>query len=156
MIGQVRPDVERVARDLVDELIGRAGSRREPPVRLHGDVHPGNAILANGHVALIDLDQSAAGPAAADLGSFLAHLTSERTLGTLSPMDEACLSRAFLRGYATRRDLPHADSLRWHTAAALLAERALRAVNRFRPDALARLRPLLSAATNLLAGEGDA
>jgi len=34
--------------------------------------------------------------------------------------------------YAAVRPLPSPTSLRWHTAAALLAERAWRAVNRLR------------------------
>ena len=45
----------------------------------------------------------------------------------------------FLSGYAERRPLPTASSLAWHTAAALLAERALRAVNRVNRTALAHL-----------------
>jgi aminoglycoside phosphotransferase len=155
LISQVRPDVEGLALDLVQRLVASRSSR-EPVVRLHGDVHPKNVILADGHVALIDLDQSAAGPAAADLGSFLAHLRSERALGDVSPSHERRLVRAFLGGYGKVRDLPSADSLRWHTAAALLAERALRAVNRIRPDGLARLGDLLACARDLVTGEGDA
>jgi Ser/Thr protein kinase RdoA (MazF antagonist) len=156
LISQVRPDVEWLARDLARELASWRASVREPLVRLHGDVHPKNAVLADGRVALIDLDQSAAGPAAADLGSFLAHLRSERALGDVSPSHERRLVRAFLGGYGKVRDLPSADSLRWHTAAALLAERALRAVNRIRPDGLARLGDLLACARDLVTGEGDA
>jgi hypothetical protein len=44
-------------------------------------------------------------------------------------------------------------SIHWHTAAALLAERALRAVNRVRPEGLARLRELLAVASDVLRKE---
>ena len=44
------------------------------------------------------------------------------------------------------REPPSARSLAWHTAAALLAERALRAVTRVRPDGLERLDEIIAAA----------
>ena len=63
------------------------------------------------------------------------------------------LARAFLVSYATTRRLPTGNSLRWHAAAALLAERALRAVNRVRPEGLRRLREILIEAEGLLEGK---
>ena len=44
-------------------------------------------------------------------------------------------------------------ALRWHTAAALLVERAERAVHRVLPDSLARLPALLHEADRLLTGK---
>jgi len=83
-------------------------------------------------VALIDLDQAGIGPAAADVGSLLARLVSTRVVdGT----DTGDLSAAFLDGYAEVRPIPEAQALVWHTSAAMLAEVAMRAVNRVRPEA---------------------
>ena len=47
-----------------------------------------------------------------------------------------------------------ADAVRWHTAAALLVERAQRAVHRVLPASLVRLPSLLAEADRLLTGKG--
>ena len=57
---------------------------------------------------------------------------------------------AFLSGYRAVRALPPDLSLRWHTAAALVAERGVRAVNRVHLPTLDRLPELLEAADDVL------
>lgn len=96
---------------------------------------------AAAEVALIDLDQTGIGPAAADLGSLLARLERSRIV---QGADTAELAAAFLDGYAEVRPTPDPESLAWHTSAALLAEQAMRAVNRVRPEALDHLGELLA------------
>jgi aminoglycoside phosphotransferase len=149
LVERARPDVRVPLRALLRDL-----ARRRPAAGadacLHGDVHPKNALTDGRRLVLIDLDQVAAGPAAAELGSALAGLAHRRTTGLVSPEDERRLRRAFLRGYAGVAPLPADAALRWHTAAALLAERALRSVNRIRPDGLAHLEDTLLAARGLL------
>jgi tRNA A-37 threonylcarbamoyl transferase component Bud32 len=153
IIGQTRPDVAELAERLARELYGSRGSATGAPVFLHGDVHPKNGILQNGRVAMIDLDQAGTGPAAADLGSLLAALRYCRRIGQLSLDEEKSLASAFLSGYCQNRQLPEAESLRWHTAAALLAERALRAVGRVRREGLACMQELLLDAWGTLTEE---
>jgi hypothetical protein len=154
IIGQARPDVRDEARGFADELAARWETPADRPVCLHGDVHPKNGILRGDEFALIDLDQAAAGDAANDLGSLLASLSYNHLSGLLSHAAARALADAFLNGYAGVRNLPRASSLRWHTAAALLAERALRAVNRVRPEGLDCLRELLSEGDNTLRSGG--
>ncbi|MGA9773567.1 MAG: aminoglycoside phosphotransferase family protein [Blastocatellia bacterium] len=150
VIGQARPDVAKLAFGLAEELCARRNALTDKAVCLHGDAHPKNGIHHNDSVALIDLDQAGTGPAAADIGSLLAALSYYRRSGLLSSARERELRSMFLRGYAEARELPEPDSLRWHTAAALLAERALRAVSRIRPKGLERLNDLLLDSWNLL------
>lgn len=150
IIGQVRTDVRGEAAALADELARRWRETSGPAVCLHGDVHPKNGILHDDRLTLIDLDQTGVGHPAADLGSLLGGLTYSRLVGLLSERAARELGDVFLEGYAGERELPEADSLRWHTAAALLAERALRAVNRVRPAGLVRLRQLLLEARGIL------
>jgi tRNA A-37 threonylcarbamoyl transferase component Bud32 len=150
VVGAARPDVRREASLLVEELMRRFEPSDGARVCLHGDVHPKNAVARRGVFTLIDLDQCAAGDAAADLGSLLAGLVYGDITAGASQSSAKSLGEAFLSGYASVRALPSAGSLRWHTAAALLAERALRAVNRVRPEGLARLRELLAAASDVL------
>lgn len=167
-IGSARPDVQREASRLADQLERRreqhgAGDAAQR-VCLHGDVHPKNGILQGERLTLIDLDQCGTGDAAADLGSLLASLTYNRLTDSAArnvaaarfaaASSERTLADAFLSGYSSVRELPATESLRWHTAAALLAERALRAVNRIRPEGLACLRELLREASEMLAGGG--
>jgi Ser/Thr protein kinase RdoA (MazF antagonist) len=145
IICRARPDVARRAERLDSRL--RLGiPETEPTVVLHGDCHPGNALVDGDAVALIDLDQLGLGPAAADLGSLVARLRYAATLGDLGVLEAEELEARFLSGYAARRPLPSPSSLAWHTAAALLAERALRAVNRVNRAALAGLDELIAAA----------
>ncbi len=152
VVGAARPDVGREASLLVEELARRWESSDEERVCLHGDVHPKNAVARGGSFTLIDLDQCATGDAAADLGSLLASLIYSDVTESMPRSSSRSVGEAFVSGYASVRALPSASSLRWHTAAALLAERALRAVNRVRPEGLARLRELLAAASDVLRG----
>ena len=141
-IGRVRPDCRRAAAALLERLLAREDGRGGEPVHLHGDVNLRNALLDSGRIALVDLEDAAAGPAAADLGLVLA--------GLLLSGEQERRAAALLGGYAQAGALPGAATLRWHTAASALARVALPAVGRVRPAVLARLEPLLHAAGELV------
>jgi predicted glycosyltransferase/aminoglycoside phosphotransferase (APT) family kinase protein len=145
LIGRVRPDVALDAAKLADALASSYDDAEER-VCLHGDAHPKNAILGSAGLALVDLDQAALGPPAADLGGLLGGLRYQRCVGALSAARERALGDELLAGYGAVREPPSARSLAWHTAAALLAERGLRAVTRVRPDGLERLDEIIAAA----------
>lgn len=149
LIASVRGDVAAAARGLAHELSQRLDPGADV-VCLHGDVNFRNALLHKGRVVLIDLDQVAAGPAAAELGSVLASLRYAGIVGLLRPAVVPELSAAFLAGYSELRLLPAASALRAHTAAAVLGERSLRVVTRVRPEGLRRLPALLSEAREAL------
>lgn len=117
---------------------------------LHGDVHGRNAIVTSTGLALIDLDQAARGPAAADLGSAIAALRCAALVGQATRPAVARAERALLAGYGSAGLLPHRSQLAWHVAAALLAERCVRAINRVRPRTLARLDRVLAHATEVV------
>ena len=139
-IACVRPDVAELALALEQAL------RDAPPgaarlVCLHGDVHAKNVLVHDGGAALVDLDDVAGGDAAADLGSALAGLRYGELVGRAGRES----AQPLLDGYADEAPLPGVDALRWHTAAALLGERALRAVTRLRPAGLEQLDEVLAA-----------
>jgi aminoglycoside phosphotransferase len=139
VIARARPDAQPAAERLLALLIERADDARREPVLLHGDANLRNALrLEDGTCALLDIEHLAIGPAGADLGQVLANLIVAR-----APQSAAAL----LRGYGRP---PDKATLRWHTAASLLARVALPAISRHRPDALARLRELLDAGAALL------
>lgn len=146
LIGRARPEAAAAALRLA-EALSAGPPMQARPVLLHGDCHPKNALLEGERVALIDLDQAGIGPAAADLGSLLARLVQTRLV---EGADTADLAGAFMDGYAEVRALPHQQSLAWHTSAALLAEQAMRAVNRVRPETLDHLDELLASAHTAL------
>jgi len=153
IISQARPDLARLVNTLADELYATSPEPTGPFVFLHGDVHPKNGIASEGRITLIDLDQAAAGPAAADVGSMLALLHYNWRVGYTRKARAQELGEAFVTSYGQSRQLPAANSIRWHTAAALLAERALRSVNRIRPEGLFHLEQLLADAREILRGE---
>jgi hypothetical protein len=114
-----------------------------PTAFVHGDANPRNAFVHDGRVMLIDFEDASAGPAAADLGRLLAGLHAARVLGRVSVAEQRAFGAALLAGYGRP---PDEDSLRWHTAASVLARVALPAVNRVREPLLRRLGALLDEA----------
>lgn len=150
VIALARPDVADPARRLAASLVTAWRPSDAGPVHLHGDAHPRNVLVDDGRLALIDLDQAGAGDPAADLGGVLARLRHERHLGRLDDAAASALAGCLLDGYAGTGSLPPGRALRWYTAAALLAERALRAVNRVIAPALPGIGALIDEATELL------
>jgi hypothetical protein len=149
IVRTIRPDVWQAVEHLAARLIATASADTNLAC-LHGDLHPKNAILSDDRVALIDVEDVAIGPAAADIGSLIASLIYRRDTGRLSR--DACRQRAhaFCTGYETVRALPTTASLQWHTAAALFVERATRAITRIRPLGLEHMPALLVSAERLL------
>jgi tRNA A-37 threonylcarbamoyl transferase component Bud32 len=140
LVGRVQPSLKHAALLVASDLMA---TRRdgEGAVLLHGDLHLKNAFLHRQLVSVIDFDQAASGPAAADIGSLLAAL---HTRGATPNQD-------FLEGYAAIRRLPSRESIAWHTAAALLTERAVRAITRVRLQALSNLQHVIDEARILAA-----
>ncbi|MFN8123589.1 MAG: aminoglycoside phosphotransferase family protein [Thermoleophilia bacterium] len=150
LVGAALPHLaERTAR--IARGLSRRPAERDRPVLLHGDCHPKNALAGPEGLALIDLDQAGVGAPAADVGSLLARLRHGVVLGETDAGEAAALAGAFLEGYAAVRPLPDAGELHWSTAAALMAERAVRAVNRVHAPALAAMDALLDLAEDALA-----
>jgi Phosphotransferase enzyme family len=149
-IATARPADGPAAAELLAALLARRADAAGPDVCLHGDANLRNALLDGDRVALIDLEDVAAGPAAVDVGHVLAGLLCERAAGALPAASEPPLARALLRGYAAIAPLPRPETLAWHTAAAILARRALTAVNRVREPDLRRIGAFLRAARALV------
>jgi aminoglycoside phosphotransferase len=152
-ISEARPDVAPVVQRLTNKLAAQhevysAGKR----VFLHGDVHAKNFLLDRERLCLLDLDQAAFGVAAVDLGSVIAGLHCDACTGLLAWREASSLTRAVLAGYGPFNGTRKLASLRWHVAAALLHERALRAVTRIRTRVLQKLPQLLQIAESVLKG----
>jgi aminoglycoside phosphotransferase len=148
VVGRARPDCREASGRLRERLARREAGGRGAAVHVHGDTNLRNALLDGDRVALVDFEDAAAGPAAADLGFVLAGLLAAGVQGR--PAGGDATATALLRGYARLATPPDADELRWHTAASVLARIAVPAVGRVRPAALASLRALLTEAEALL------
>lgn len=150
LIARVRPDCRRAAASVLTRLLGRAADAAGEPVHVHGDANLRNALLDGDRIALVDLEDAAAGPAAADLGFVLAGLLAARAQDRLAAAAQDALTAALLSGYGEAGRMPASPALRWHTAASVLARVAVPAVGRVRPALLACLEPLLRAAEELV------
>jgi Phosphotransferase enzyme family len=148
LLARVRPDIGPDAHTLAGRLADEGTFTGS--ALLHGDVHLKNGLLAGEDVRLLDLDQCARGHPAADIGALLAALRHRQLVGELTPTGYEELAAAFLSGYAEHAEVD-AAAVRWHTAAALLVDRAERAVHRVLPRSLERLPALLQEAGSLLA-----
>lgn len=146
LVAQARPDVAPALAEIARRLADGPPPDDTAPVLLHGDCHPKNSLFDGDRLALIDLDQAGIGSPACDVASFLARLQHGTVLGETTPEEADVQAAAFLTGYAAVRPLPGAAGLRWHLAAALVAERAMRAVNRVNSHALDRLPELVELA----------
>ena len=152
-LAALRPDVASVAAALARDLNERRPDDANDLVLLHGDVHPKNAIFTGHRVTLIDVEDAAIGSAAADVASLLAGLDYLVIAKRVDAAVHRKLASAFLTGYDRVAARPRHPSLRWHRAAALLVERAYRAVTRVRPLGLHNLEALLVHARRVLTEE---
>jgi hypothetical protein len=101
----------------------------------------------------VDLDQAGAGAAAAELGGTLARLWCPRPNDAITTDTAATAADALLAAYAP---LPERPALVWYAAAALLVERAARAVSRVDLATLADLEHVLTTAIGwATTSEGD-
>lgn len=144
-VSWARPDLAEIAAGTA-ELLARRRPDDGAAVGLHGDVNSRNWLVGTHDVGLIDFDQAATGPAAVDLAGVFGWLRARTVCGDWTQEREHVLAGAFASGYEGVRTLPPSRDLRWHRGAALLVERAMRAVTRVRPAQLAALRPLVEAA----------
>jgi Ser/Thr protein kinase RdoA (MazF antagonist) len=152
LVAIARTDVAAAARCLRSKLASGPPAG-EPAVCLYGDVHANNVLFHGDQVHMIDFDQGGSGAAAAELGSMLASLMTTRLIKPDTAVEG--LGAAFLEGYAKVRPLPSDAELRWYTAAAFVAERAIRAVNRVNEQTLAVLPELFEMAQAILVGKLD-
>jgi len=150
LVALARDDVAADARRLGDRLADEPPARA-PVVGLHGDMHTENVLFHGEEVHIIDFDQGGSGPASADLGSIMASLLTYQLVNPDKAVDG--LSAALLDGYRSAAPLPSESDLRWYTAAAFVAERAIRAVNRINESTLAVLPELLALGEEVLAGK---
>jgi len=142
LVRSARPELAPLVGNLVEVLLAEPPAPAAP-VLLHGDLHPKNVLVHEAGISLVDLDQAAAGPAAAELGATLARLWCPRPGDELSGTAAATAGDALLAGYG--RSPARAD-LVWYAAAALLVERSARAVNRVDLATLAELEQVLTTA----------
>lgn len=104
LLGFLLPRTQSRLHELCDLLRQSAPHSSVPMVRLHGDFSASQVLLApHDTVALLDLDESRLGPAAMDLGTFLAALDLEVIRGRLSSRRVEEIRDGLLRGYARRR-----------------------------------------------------
>lgn len=142
LVRAARPDLAPLTHALVGILLSTPRAPG-PRVLLHGDLHPKNVLVHDAGVSLVDLDQAGAGPAAAELGGTLARLWCPRPGDEIEPGTAAAAAEALLDSYDRP---PSYDDLLWHAAAALLVERAARAVSRVDVAVMAELDRVLATA----------
>lgn len=142
LVAAARPDLATLAGALVDALLS---TRRPagPTVLLHGDLHPKNVLVHETGVSLVDLDQAGTGPAAAELGGTLARLWCPRPGDAIEGATAAAAGEALLDSYDRT---PGREDLLWYAAAALLVERAVRAISRVDVAAIGELETVMTTA----------
>jgi aminoglycoside phosphotransferase (APT) family kinase protein len=157
VIAAAAPDQRDSILSLIDRLQAlRPHLEARPAVALHGDLHLQNFIVTAQGTGLIDLDTLAAGDPVEDLASFAAALYGAGLAGGVPEDDTRRYVANFIAAYELCGgwQIPPRD-LNWHIAAALITERALRAVTRMKPD-LPTPEALLHLASCFVAAAGQA
>lgn len=72
LTGPARDNYLNAAQALLHEIEQRFAAIDYQSIRLHGDCHPGNLLLRDDHLYMVDLDDSRMGPAMQDLWMLLA------------------------------------------------------------------------------------
>jgi aminoglycoside phosphotransferase len=142
LVTAARPDLVPVTETLLGVLLSTAPAPG-PPVLLHGDLHPKNVLVHDSGVSLVDLDQAGVGPAAAELGGTLARVWCPRPGDKIDAGTAEAAADALLGAYDRP---PPPDDLRWYAAAALLVERAARAISRVDDAVISDLERVLATA----------
>jgi hypothetical protein len=125
VLGHLRDVVAMLASTLPDDA---------PPATLHGDLHPKNVYLIRDGVWLIDLDNLHRGAPEQDLASWTACMLYRARLRGEPAGAAHAAARALVQAWEAARGAPvDAHALAWHTAAALIGERAHRLVTRLKP-----------------------
>jgi streptomycin 6-kinase len=150
LVRAARPDLGPVTEGLVGELL-RTAPPPGPNVLLHGDLHPKNVLVHDQGVSLVDFDEACAGPAAAELGGLLARLWCPRPRDTIDPDTARTAAEALLAGYQRG---PSRTDLLWYAAAALLVERAARAISRVDVATIGDLERILATARRWVGHQG--
>jgi Ser/Thr protein kinase RdoA (MazF antagonist) len=110
---ELLPAYESVAHDVIDGVeacFDRAGDT--PQIRIHGDFHPGNVLVAGERLHIVDFDDTRIGPAVQDLWMFLSGDRAEQ-IPQLS---------ALLEGYTRFREF---DARELHLVEALRSLRIM-------------------------------
>ena len=139
LVCAARPDLAAVTDGLTGVLL-RTAPTPGPDVLLHGDLHPKNVLVHDHGVSLVDFDEASIGPAAAEIGGMLSRLWCPRPRDTIDRDTAHAAAEALLATYGRR---PSRADLLWYAAAALLVERAVRAINRVDAAAIGDLERVL-------------
>ena len=110
---ELMPAYESVAQNVIDGVeasFDRAGNAQQ--LRIHGDFHPGNVLVAGERLHIVDFDDTRTGPAVQDLWMFLSGDRAEQ-MPQLS---------ALLEGYTRFRDF---DARELHLVEALRSLRIM-------------------------------
>ncbi len=140
----------RLARLVYALEIHAAGIDTLPEVTLHGDLHPRNILVDAGRLSVIDLDTVTRGPAAMDLGSWIADGLYRAVLAGYTAASAAPSRRAFVAAYLEgSSQAVSSATLAWSIAHHLLCERAYRAAVNLKPGRWATVPTLLAMATRI-------
>lgn len=124
-IEAVRPgDTTEAARRAVRWLRPLLHSLEEalPPAAapLHGDLHPGQILVSDEGLGLVDFDRAGVGDPLRDLATFVAHLEAGRAEGTVPAAVATAAESSLLDGYRNAGGVVDLDRFQWQCAAALL------------------------------------
>lgn len=126
------PSSQQKLDSLVNRLTATADLIGQPSATLHRDLHLKNFFVTGGQVALLDWDGVCQGDPLQDIGSFIASLHYRELLENSGIHSPERFIRPFVEAYRANAGEFSFAALDWHTAAALIYERAYRHFTRLK------------------------
>ncbi len=118
-LANLLPAIATATIALADRLVLRIRDLSPRSGTIHGDFYANQVLVDDDNIGFIDFDEAHCGDAAADLGTFIAHIESNAIRGHGSPHLVEPMTQALLQGYRCRSDMPD-DRVALFTATALL------------------------------------
>ena len=146
-----RPDCSIAVRRVIEFLLDRADRLdSNAGVACHGDLHSNNILVSPSQIYLVDMDRVTNGPPLADLGSFLAELAYRACAKNQALHVVQAKLNAVIVAYRERASWPVIDDdIAWHTASALIHERALRCITSLKPGRAELLENIIATAERI-------
>jgi tRNA A-37 threonylcarbamoyl transferase component Bud32 len=119
MLGVLCPDLCEAAAALATSLAAGLVALPSAGSLIHGDLHPRQIAIQSGNVGFIDLDESAEGDPAYDLGLLLAHLERDSLVLGWNPDLASHWAELLLDGYERQGGCVNRHSVDIHRAAGL-------------------------------------
>jgi aminoglycoside phosphotransferase (APT) family kinase protein len=113
------PALTEYSKNLEGQLVSWITTQPAINKPIHGDFYAKQALVHDGQISIVDLDEAVFGDPRADIGLFIAHMELDAVQGILHSDQVELFSYALLKGYQNRTGETKIDDINAYTAIGL-------------------------------------